>query len=243
MIPKIIHYCWFGNKPLSKLALKCIESWKLYFPEYEIREWNESNFNVHCIPYTSEAYKASKYAFVSDYARFKILYEYGGLYFDTDVEVIKSFDSIIKDGAFMGVEITDPYIQVNPGLGLGMEAKNSILEQLLNLYSTLSFYNPDGSQNLTTIVEYSTNLLLQNGLKDIKGRQIVSDITIYPKEFFNPFDDLTGRLKITENTHSIHWFAKSWIETNKSRVWLSRLSHRLFGLSFSASLKKILNIK
>ena len=102
MIPKKIHYCWFGRGPLPDLAKKCIASWRKYLPEYEIKEWNEDNFDVHCIPYCSEAYDAGKYAFVSDYARFKILYEYGGLYFDTDVEVIKAMDDIISRGPFMG---------------------------------------------------------------------------------------------------------------------------------------------
>ena len=104
-IPKTIHYCWFGRNPLPSLAIKCIASWKKYLPDYEIKEWNEDNFDVNVIPYTREAYAAKKYAFVSDYARFKILYEEGGLYFDTDVEVIKPFDDIIARGAFMGVNV------------------------------------------------------------------------------------------------------------------------------------------
>ena len=107
MIPKIIHYCWFGRGPLPELAQKCIASWKKYLPDYEIKEWNEDNFDVNIIPYTAEAYKAKKYAFVSDYARFWILYRYGGIYFDTDVEVIRPMDDIIERGNFMGFE-TDP---------------------------------------------------------------------------------------------------------------------------------------
>ena len=105
MIPKIIHYCWFGRNSLPASAQKCIASWRKYFPDYEIKEWNEDIFNVNIIPYTQQAYEAQKYAFVSDYARFWILYHYGGLYFDTDVEVIKSFDDIVDKGAFMGLEI------------------------------------------------------------------------------------------------------------------------------------------
>ena len=105
MIPKKIHYCWFGRNPLPESALKCIESWRKYLPDYEIIEWNEDNFDVNSIPYTQQAYAARKYAFVSDYARFKILYEHGGLYFDTDVEVIKPMDDIVADGPFMGFEI------------------------------------------------------------------------------------------------------------------------------------------
>lgn len=104
MIPKIIHYCWFGRNPLPKSAIKCIESWKQFFPDYQIKEWNEDNFNVNITLYTREAYEKKKYAFVSDYARYWILYNYGGLYFDTDVEILKSFDSIIEKGPFMGAE-------------------------------------------------------------------------------------------------------------------------------------------
>lgn len=104
MIPQTIHYCWFGNKPLSETAIKCISSWKKYFPNYTIKEWNENNFNINIIPYTKEAYKRGKWAFVSDYARFWILYNYGGIYFDTDVEVIKPFDIIIENGPFLGLE-------------------------------------------------------------------------------------------------------------------------------------------
>ena len=104
MIPKIIHYCWFGRNPLPPLAEKCIASWREFLPDYEIKEWNEDNFDVNIIPYTADAYNAKKYAFVSDYARFWILYKYGGLYFDTDVEVIKSMDDIVERGPFMGCE-------------------------------------------------------------------------------------------------------------------------------------------
>ena len=124
MIPKIIHYCWFGRNPLPESAQKCIASWRKFFPDYEIVEWNEDNFDVRSIPYTAQAYDAKKYAFVSDYARFKILYEHGGIYFDTDVEVIRPFDDILARGAFMGYEIDpkegDITGYVAPGLGLGV---------------------------------------------------------------------------------------------------------------------------
>ena len=135
MIPKIIHYCWFGRNPRPASAKKCIASWRKYLPDYEIKEWNEDNFDVNIIPYTQQAYEMKKYAFVSDYARFWILYHYGGLYFDTDVEVIKSFDDIVDKGAFMGLEIDgtkkDTKIAIAPGLGLGAETGMSIYYQIL----------------------------------------------------------------------------------------------------------------
>ena len=101
-IPKVIHYCWFGGNPLPELAIKCIASWKNHLPDYEIKEWNESNFDVYRIVYTTEAYRLKKYAFVSDYARFWILYNYGGIYFDTDVEVIQSMDNFFVN-CFLGM--------------------------------------------------------------------------------------------------------------------------------------------
>ena len=115
MIPKIVHYCWFGRGELTPLAKKCIASWRLFFPGYEIKEWNEDNFDVNIIPYTADAYKAGKYAFVSDYARFWVLYHFGGVYFDTDVEVIRPMDDVLEKGAFMGIELLGAKPAVAPG--------------------------------------------------------------------------------------------------------------------------------
>ena len=171
MIPKKIHYCWFGRNPLPESALKCIASWKKFFPDYEIIEWNEDNFDVNCIPYTRQAYEAKKYAFVSDYARFKILYEHGGVYFDTDVEVIRSMDDIIERGAFLGFEINPnenrPYGAVNPGVGMGAESGMSLYKNILDYYSQLSFIRPDGSYEMTdAVVNITTRELIKAGMKD-----------------------------------------------------------------------------
>lgn len=243
MIPKTIHYCWFGRNPLPKSAIRCIESWKKFFPDYEIKEWNEDNFDVYQIPYTAEAYESKKYAFVSDFARFKILYENGGLYFDTDVEVIKSFDEIIRKGAFMGFEInpsSKKYGMVAPGLGLGVEASNNIYKEIIEFYKKIHFVDKEGKYNLKTVVEYTTNILNKNGLKMAIGIQNIGGIYIYPKDFFNPYDDATGRLFKSENTHSIHWYDKSWIE-GRSKIYdiCSKLLHRLIGTKSSSRLKKI----
>ena len=139
MIPKIIHYCWFGGKPLPKLAKKCIASWKKFCPDYEIKEWNESNFDLNSCTYVKEAYDSKKYAFVSDYARFWILHRYGGVYFDTDVELLKSIDDILADGAFMGVENfvaeqNKAKISINPGLGIAAEPGMLIYQEILDFY-------------------------------------------------------------------------------------------------------------
>ena len=134
MIPKIIHYCWFGRNPLPTSAKKCIASWKKFLPDYEIKEWNEDNFDVNAIPYTQQAYEAKKYAFVSDYARFWVLYHYGGLYFDTDVEIVANMGEIIARGPFMGIEqgaSLEGKPMVAPGLGLGVEAGHPLYERML----------------------------------------------------------------------------------------------------------------
>lgn len=214
MIPKVIHYCWFGYNSLPPLAIKCIESWKKFLPDYEIKEWNEENFDVNIIRYTAEAYQAKKYAFVSDYARFWILYHYGGLYFDTDVEVIKPLDDIIARGPFMGCE-TDPQsgattLGVAPGLGLGVNPGLGLYKKMLELYSTLSFRNGDGTYNMKNIVQYTTEILLQEGLQNVIGIQKIGCVYIYPSEYFCPTHIVTKRLHITSNTRTIHHFAASW---------------------------------
>lgn len=235
MIPNIIHYCWFGKNPHPKAVRKCISSWKKFLPNYEIKEWNEDNFDVNCIAYTMEAYKAKKYAFVSDYARYWILFKYGGLYFDTDVEIIKPLDDIITKGPFMGVEIPSrkgKVPMVAPGLCLGAEANMSFYKQILNYYAKLHFFNQDGTYNQKTIVYYNTELLKVLGLQATNDIQHIEDIWIYPQDYFNPLDDFTGKLNITDNTRSIHWYSKTWSDANIFRIKISRLSHRLFGLSF-----------
>lgn len=244
MIPKKIHYCWFGRNPLPESAVKCIESWRKYLPDYEIIEWNEDNFDVNTIPYTAQAYAAKKYAFVSDYARFKILYEHGGLYFDTDVEVIRPMDDIIAAGPFMGYEIdpkNDMYGEVNPGLGLGALAGMEFYRRIVDEYGTLSFLNPDGSLNQKTIVKYNSELLKEFGLCNTEGIQSVAGMTIYPQEYFNPLNDATGKLEVTKNTRSIHWYTKTWLNVSPMRQKLSRLSHRLLGVHTITKIRKLLS--
>lgn len=218
MIPKIIHYCWFGCGPLPELAQKCIASWKKYLPDYEIKEWNEDNFDVNIIPYTAEAYKAKKYAFVSDYARFWILYRYGGIYFDTDVEVIRPIDDIIERGNFMGFE-TDPKPQlkadvseasVAPGLGLGVNPGLGLIKKMLDFYEGRHFEFVPGGIGQLTIVHIATEVLRKAGLKQQQGIQQVDDMWIYPAEYFCPINLKTGRIHVKPNTRTIHHYAGTW---------------------------------
>jgi hypothetical protein len=214
MIPKIIHYCWFGGNPLPELAQKCIASWRKCFPYYEIKEWNEANYDVHKISYTSEAYNAKKYAFVSDYARFDILYQYGGIYFDTDVEVIKPFENILKNGGFMGFESLG---SVAAGLGIGCNAGLGVIYEILGFYSGIHFLNTDGSYNMHTVVEYVTEILKKHGLKMENTIQHFDGFTVYPIEYFCPFSLRDYSLNITDNTHSIHHYEASWISKSEKK--------------------------
>ena len=217
MIPKVIHYCWFGGNPLPAEAKRCIDSWRKYLPEYEIKEWNESNFDIDCCDYVKEAYRAKKWAFVSDYVRFWIIFNYGGVYFDTDVEVIKPIDDILVKGAFMGLESTNAVnvatglgIAANPGLGIAANPGLGIYKEILDSYKARHFINSDGSLNKTTVVMYVTDILNQHGFTAVNAIQEVCGITIYPTEYFCPKDYETGILNITSNTRSIHHFSASW---------------------------------
>ena len=244
MIPKVIHYCWFGRNPLPESAVKCINSWKKFFPNYEIKEWNEDNFDVNMIPYTHEAYEAKKYAFVSDYARIWVLYHYGGLYFDTDVEVIKKMDDIVVRGSFMGIEVDyseGSTMSVNPGLGLGSIQHHPLYKEILDYYNRINFILEDGSHNLFAIVRITTLILCNNGMKNTNLLQEVAGVWIYPRDYFNPLDDNMGKLVITENTRCIHWYTKTWMKKqNPLRTWIVRRIHRYFGNDSLAWLKRIL---
>jgi hypothetical protein len=251
MIPKKIHYCWFGGKPLNPLGQKCLQSWKKYFPDYEIIEWNESNFDINCCQYVKEAYEAKKWAFVTDYVRHKILYEQGGIYFDTDVEVIKPFDEILARGSFLGCEnppldvnlkkeLPQGSIKVASGLGCAAVPGLDFYREILEDYENSSFLNEDGSVNLYTVVSRTTDLLRKYGLKDTDEIQEVAGITIYPAEYFCPINMDTGELIITENTYSIHRYAASWeSKKNVIRGKIYRFINRYFGTNVAKFARKI----
>lgn len=231
MIPKVIHYCWFGRNPLPVSAQKCIDSWRRFLPDYEIKEWNEENFKVNIIPYTQQAYEAKKYAFVSDYARFWILYHYGGLYFDTDVEMIKPLDRIIEKGAFMGIEqgaFIDGKPMVAPGLGLGVEAGHPFYEKMLQVYDHLEYRKADGSFDNTTIVSYTSRELYTHGMVASENLQEVDGIWIYPADYFCPMDSTTGITNITERTVSIHHYDCSWMNHRSLSFRLHKIKNIFF---------------
>lgn len=205
-IPKIIHYCWFGGNPLPELALKCIESWKRFCPDYEIIEWNENNFNLEINSYVKEAYAAQKWAFVSDVARLYALVNYGGIYMDTDVEVIKPLDELLKYEAVSGFESDT---QIPTGL-MACEKKHHMFDELLHDYEGNHFKRKDGSLDLTTNVTRITNTCLKYGLKQNNQFQCVNGFTLLPKDYLCPKDHETKKITITENTYTIHHFDGSW---------------------------------
>lgn len=230
-IPKKIHYCWFGGAPLGENEKRCIESWRTYLPDYEIIRWDESNTDLNCCDYVHEAYCQEKWAFVSDFVRFQVLYAEGGIYFDTDVELIKSIDDILEQGSFMACERDGdgvcrdegaPYnegIKVAPGLGFAVEPGDMICEKMLESYSHAHFELADGELDQKTVVERLTDILLDEGLKQNDGLQEVVGLTIYPADFFNPKDYGTGKINITENTRAIHHFAGSWLSPSLQFEW------------------------
>ena len=242
MIPKIIHYCWFGRNPLPKSAKRCVESWKKYMPDYEIKEWNEDNFDVNIIPFTKEAYSVNKYAYVSDYARLWILYQYGGVYFDTDVEVIRSMDDIIEHGPYMGFEkhetTPESRIMVNPGLGFAIEKGNAIIKEIMGYYETHHYILEDGTIQQIPIVPITTDVLKRHGLKaSIEPIELEDSITVYPWEYFCPMEYPLNKLQLTENTHTIHHYTESWM------TWKDKLVMRkgaLGNTKVGKYLKKIL---
>ena len=225
MIPKTIHYCWFGRSPKPKLVKRCIKSWKKYCKDYKIIEWNEDNYDIDAAPlYVRQAYEQKKWAFVSDYARYDILYRFGGVYLDTDVEVIKNLDKIIEQGAYMGCEadgdmLAGRRIMVSSGLGMAAPAGLPVFKEILDSYENDVFVYPDGSLNYTTVVIRETNILLGRGLKNTNTVQTVAGIKIYPKEYFCPRNGYGGKVCKTENTYTVHHFVASWATKQMRKGW------------------------
>ena len=223
MIEKTIHYCWFGGNPLPELAVKCIDSWKKFCPDYKIIEWNEDNFNLEECSYVKEAYENKKWAFITDYVRLYVLYNYGGIYMDTDVEVIASLDKFLDNKGFSGFENEE---SVPTGI-MAAESGNPFIGDLLEDYKDRHFILEDGKMDMTTNVETITNLAVNRGLKLNNTKQVIKDFTFYPKDYFCPKDSRTLKIKLTKNTATIHHFAGSW--GNQSGRKLKDFIKRLLG--------------
>ena len=229
MIPKIIHYCWLSGEPYPNEIRRCIDSWRELLHDYEFVLWDTARFDINSLTWTKQAFEAKKYAFVSDFARFYALYHYGGLYFDTDVEVIRPMNDVVARGAFMGIEQDADQISINPGLGMGGYAGMELYKRVLDYYTALNFSDKSESQISGLVVKCTTDILCQFGFVCENKLQQVADVWIYPNDWFNPFNDATGRLTITNNTHSIHYYSKTWVDNyGPLRMWITRRLHRIF---------------
>lgn len=215
-MPKIIHYVWFGRNQKPDVMKDCIASWKKFFPGWEIKEWNEENYDVSVIPYTEEAYRAQKWAFVSDYVRFDVLYKFGGIYVDIDVEFIRPLpNSFLECEAFTGFESAG---FVSPGLIFGAHKGFSLLKKILEIYNNEHFeIRKDG--NYKTVNMYLTELLLKDGLKLNDTFQRIDGLSVYPSEYFCGYDTDIDEPAITCNTICWHHYLGSWVKiTFKSKV-------------------------
>ncbi len=208
MIPKKIHYCWFGGNPKSKLIKKCIKSWKKYCPDYEIIEWNESNFDLNCCDYVREAYEAKKWAFVSDYVRIWVLNTYGGIYLDTDVEIKQNMDKFLSHSAFTGFEAAEyPFTAV-----FGAEKEHFITNKIMESYKTRKFRISENEFDMMTNTVFVTNIFKEIYNVQLNNQtQIFDDgLAIYSNDYFCPRNYIDLSWNLTDNTHAIHWFNASW---------------------------------
>lgn len=232
MIPKVIHYCWFGRNPKPELMQRCIASWRKYCPDYEIIEWNEDNFEIEKNVYAKEAYDEKKWAFVTDYARLWIIYSYGGIYLDTDVELIKPLDDLLDREAFFGFEDTK---SIATGLGFGAIKGNKFVECMLKDYENIHFLNPDGTYDKMPCPIRNTSAVAHFLPEQFDEKQSIEleNATIYPPEFFCPLSADGKTMKQTNNTYSIHWYSASWLSEDEMVVhqwrWFKNKCERYFG--------------
>lgn len=238
-IPRVIHYCWFGGGEKTELVLKCIESWKKYCPDYVIKEWNETNFDVNINDYVKEAYEKKKWAFVSDYARLVVVYKNGGVYLDTDVELIKNIDDVLSNNAFYGSDGEE----VNTGLGFGAVKGDKSVKKMLEQYEGLHFVDENGKPDTTPCPIRNTNALKEFFGKDLNLFETnkKNGVIVYPPEYFSPLDYDTHKMKITDNTYSIHWYGESWLSNRKKKTKkIKRIVARIIGKKNFLAIRRII---
>ena len=219
MIPKILHYVWLGGNPLTPLAEECLVSWKATMPDWKIMRWDESNFDISAAPlYVRQAYQTRKFAFVSDYVRLWALEQFGGVYVDTDVKVLKTYEPLLNDTAFIGLEESKAHL---PGTCvMGCEPHCKWVRDMLALYDNVEFIKPDGSLDMTTNVDRIGRFLQTKGFIASRNAQYLPEygLRIYTHDYFSPITS-TRVMRKTENTYSIHYFAESWRDGRRKRGW------------------------
>lgn len=233
MIPKIIHYCWFGRGAMPESAKKCIDSWHEFMPDYEYKLWNEDVFDVNAVPYTKEAYEAKKYAFVSDYVRLVALHSEGGVYLDTDVEVFKPFDDLLSYDAFAGFE-GSKYLPIGTCV-MASKAKGQWVREMLEAYHDRHFLKEDGSFDFTTNVQFITAKMCERGFVQNGKEQDYKDLRVFPVDYFSP-RRTTGEYVRTENTFCDHHGMGSWTDSRGN--WKVRLG-RIVGPAIMIRLIKL----
>ena len=240
MIPKTIHYCWFGGKPLPLLAQKCIASWKKFCPDYAIKCWDESNFELSLFPYAREAYEHRKFAFVTDVVRLYALYYEGGIYMDTDVEVLKSLDPFLRHHAFSGFEDDK-----NIPTGIMASEKGGVwAKENLDYYAGRHFVTPEGDLDLRTNVYTITSIMLKHGFKQQNSYQDFPGlVTFYPKDYFCPLSVIDRKLELTENTVTIHHFSGSWSDYTPFQKWKQKMKARIIPMLPAFFVKAVLDYK
>lgn len=214
MIPKVIHYCWFGKQQKSELIKSCIESWRRYCPEYKFMEWSEVNFDFNINNYVKDAYTLKKWAFVSDYVRLYALHNFGGIYLDTDVEILKSFDDLLELRAFTCFQKMSMTLSTSI---IGSQKENSIIKEFLDYYENRSLYDTSGKVDLTPNPYPFTAICKKYGLQLKDKKQILNEITIFPHDYFCPYNPSNGQLEITNNTYAIHYFNATWMSDKQKR--------------------------
>ncbi|MEQ8154214.1 MAG: glycosyltransferase [Clostridiaceae bacterium] len=227
MVPKVIHCFWFGGRELPESDKKNMETWRRFCPDYEIKLWDESTYPIPNVPYVQQAFKMKKWGHVSDYARLDVLYKYGGIYLDTDVEIVRSFDSLLELDGFIGFE---DGVNVNTGQGVGAEAGNTIIKGMMDDYLERQFIKVDGTCDLTPCPQINTKYLIELGLIQNDTLQTINDMVIFPTDYFCPKHILTGKITITNNTYSVHHFNGSWLESDKkTKMEFCKRIHQILG--------------
>lgn len=238
-IPKIIHYCWFGRNKKPDIVNKCISSWRKILTDYEIIEWNEDNFDINCNEYVKEAYENRKYAFVSDYVRVEVLYNMGGIYLDTDVEVFKSLDEFLEEDSFWGFEEKD-YIATST---IGAKKGNKLIKQFLDFYRGKSYNEMSKNLETSTNVQIVTNIFKKIGFEMNGEEQTIESIgTIYLQEYFSPYDYINYYDKKTENTYTKHHFYKSWVSSkDRMKFNIKKILAKTIGGKNIARIRKVIS--
>ncbi len=213
MIPRVIHYCWFGGKELPRDVQACIASWKKYCPDYEIRQWNETNFDVTAHPFVKAAYEAKAWAFVSDYARLQVVYDYGGVYLDTDVELKKSLDALLDNPCYVALQQVGNWVAT--GLGFGAEKGSDAVLAMLKAYDGEVFDTNRREQLACPIL--NTRALASFGVRYAEQVQYLPQVTVYPPRFFDPISPGDAKNLLCEDTVSIHHYSATW-QSPKQRL-------------------------